>query len=68
MGRLDTSSGRQAYPAFILNLSCQLSDYDITFEATKTYVEFKVVSSISLDVFIIDNSSVYLLHLTHTHG
>lgn len=41
--KLDTSLGRRAYPAFILNLSCQLSEYDITFEATKTYVEFKVL-------------------------
>ena len=40
--RLDTSLGRRAYPAFVLNLSCQLSEYDISFESTKTYVEFKV--------------------------
>lgn len=29
------------YPAFFLDLSCPLSSYDITFEATKTSVEFK---------------------------
>ncbi|XP_024392916.1 DNA mismatch repair protein MLH3 isoform X3 [Physcomitrium patens] len=39
--KLDTSLGKAAYPAFVLNLSCELSEYDITFEATKTYVEFK---------------------------
>lgn len=45
--KVDTSLRRRAYPAFVLNLSCQLSDYDITFEATKTYVEFKVLPQFS---------------------
>ncbi|XP_057993502.1 DNA mismatch repair protein MLH3 isoform X2 [Hevea brasiliensis] len=31
----------QAYPAYILNLSCPLALYDLTFEPSKTYVEFK---------------------------
>ncbi|KAG0629472.1 hypothetical protein M758_1G106400 [Ceratodon purpureus] len=44
--KVDTSLRRRAYPAFVLNLSCQLSDYDITFEATKTYVEFKDWTSV----------------------
>ncbi|KAK0604478.1 hypothetical protein LWI29_015995 [Acer saccharum] len=31
----------QAYPAYILNLSCPRSLYDLTFEPSKTYVVFK---------------------------
>ncbi|KAK2657642.1 hypothetical protein Ddye_010694 [Dipteronia dyeriana] len=31
----------QAYPAYILNLSCPQSLYDLTFEPSKTYVVFK---------------------------
>ncbi|KAL5538811.1 hypothetical protein UlMin_045599 [Ulmus minor] len=31
----------QAYPAFILNISCPRSFYDLTFEPSKTYVVFK---------------------------
>lgn len=69
MEKLDTSSSKKAYPAFVLNLSCQLSEYDITFEATKTYVEFKVVSSISLDVFIaVLHCVVSLFHLSRSHS
>ncbi|CAM6127895.1 unnamed protein product [Calypogeia fissa] len=34
-------SGRHLRPAFVLNLTCPFSDYDITFEAAKTLVEFK---------------------------
>ncbi|XP_059437767.1 DNA mismatch repair protein MLH3 isoform X3 [Corylus avellana] len=34
-------SRSQAYPAYILNLSCPRSLYDLTFEPSKTYVEFK---------------------------
>lgn len=45
--KVGTSLGRRRYPAFVLNLSCQPSDYDITFEATKTYVEFKVLPQFS---------------------
>lgn len=33
----------QTYPAFILNISCPRSFYDLTFEPSKTYVEFKVI-------------------------
>lgn len=29
-------------PSYILNLDCPCSEYDITFEPTKSYVEFKV--------------------------
>ncbi|KAJ7953230.1 DNA mismatch repair protein MLH3 [Quillaja saponaria] len=36
----------QAYPAFVLNLSCPRSLYDLTFEPSKTYVEFKAWTSI----------------------
>eukprot|EP00897_Mesotaenium_endlicherianum_P010818 jgi/Mesen1/9765/ME000007S09832 len=36
-----TGAIKVAHPAFVLNLSCPLSQYDITFEASKTYVEFK---------------------------
>jgi DNA mismatch repair ATPase MutL len=39
--RSGRASGRQAYPAFVLNLRCQFSEYDITFEVSKTIVEFK---------------------------
>jgi DNA mismatch repair ATPase MutL len=35
-------ASKQGFPAFVLDLSCSLSCYDITFEATKTSVEFKV--------------------------
>ncbi|PON82743.1 DNA mismatch repair protein [Trema orientale] len=31
----------QTFPAFILNISCPQSFYDLTFEPSKTYVEFK---------------------------
>lgn len=48
--KMVTSSNKKAYPAFVLNLSCPLSEYDITFEATKTYVEFKVVSAVPVVV------------------
>ncbi|XP_075655898.1 DNA mismatch repair protein MLH3 [Castanea sativa] len=34
-------SRSQAYPAYILNLICPRSLYDLTFEPSKTYVEFK---------------------------
>ncbi|XP_048334561.2 DNA mismatch repair protein MLH3 [Ziziphus jujuba] len=34
-------SRSQAYPAFILNICCPRSFYDLTFEPSKTYVEFK---------------------------
>lgn len=34
-------SRSQAYPAYILNLCCPQSLYDLTFEPSKTYVEFK---------------------------
>lgn len=40
---MDICTGRQTYPAYVLNLSCPPSKYDITFESTKTYVEFEVV-------------------------
>ncbi|KAM0949892.1 putative ribosomal protein S5 domain 2-type [Dioscorea sansibarensis] len=31
----------QAYPAYILNISCPISMYDLTFEPSKTILEFK---------------------------
>ncbi|KAI5079106.1 hypothetical protein GOP47_0006777 [Adiantum capillus-veneris] len=37
---------KQALPMFLINLHCPLSTYDITFEATKTSVEFKDWKSI----------------------
>ncbi|KAH9315601.1 hypothetical protein KI387_024228, partial [Taxus chinensis] len=35
------STERHLYPAYVLNLSCPFSSYDITYEVTKTMVEFK---------------------------
>lgn len=35
------SCERHSYPAYILNLSCPHSSYDITYELSKTMVEFK---------------------------
>ena len=32
----------QAFAAYVLNLSCPRIFYDLTFEPSKTYVEFKV--------------------------
>lgn len=32
----------QSYPVYMLNLHCPLSSYDLTFEPSKTVVEFKV--------------------------
>jgi hypothetical protein len=65
--KVDMSLGRRAYPAFVLNLSCRPSDYDISFEATKTYVEFKVLLRFSLHVSslcrIVVNSGVCELHV-----
>lgn len=46
--RSGRASGRQAYPAFVLNLRCQFSEYDITFEVSKTIVEFKVCQNACL--------------------
>lgn len=50
--RGDTTSGRHLCPAFVLNMTCALSDYDITFEPSKTLVEFKVGSAILLQFSI----------------
>ncbi|XP_065856516.1 DNA mismatch repair protein MLH3 isoform X2 [Euphorbia lathyris] len=36
-----TRSKPQACPAYVLNISCPRSLYDLTFEPSKTYVEFK---------------------------
>ena len=32
----------KAFTAYVLNLSCPQTFYDLTFESSKTYVEFKV--------------------------
>lgn len=49
-GWMPSAPSKQVLPAFLLDLSCPLSYYDITFEATKTLVEFKDWSSILLFV------------------
>ncbi|OAE24388.1 hypothetical protein AXG93_4343s1580 [Marchantia polymorpha subsp. ruderalis] len=40
-GKQDGIGDKHLFPAFVLNLICPLSEYDITFEASKTLVEFK---------------------------
>ncbi|KAH7431260.1 hypothetical protein KP509_08G039800 [Ceratopteris richardii] len=40
------ATAKQVYPMYLINLHCPLSTYDITFEATKTAVEFKDWKSI----------------------
>ncbi|KAL2634380.1 hypothetical protein R1flu_005859 [Riccia fluitans] len=40
-GKQNGNSERNLLPVFLLNLTCPLSEYDITFEASKTMVEFK---------------------------
>ena len=41
-----SSARKQMHPAFVLDLTCPLSEYDITFEASKTIVEFNVRGSL----------------------
>ncbi|KAJ7547771.1 hypothetical protein O6H91_08G103600 [Diphasiastrum complanatum] len=36
-----TASRGTFFPAYVLNLGCRFSEYDISFESTKAYVEFK---------------------------
>jgi hypothetical protein len=38
----DVGSSRQLFPEFILQMTCPYSDYDVTFESSKTLIEFKV--------------------------
>lgn len=38
----DKRSRPHAYPAYLLKLECPHSLYDMNFEPSKTYVEFKV--------------------------
>ncbi|KAG6557245.1 hypothetical protein Mapa_001172 [Marchantia paleacea] len=40
-GKQDGIGDKHLFPVFVLNLICPLSEYDITFEASKTLVEFK---------------------------
>ena len=56
-------SRSQAYPAYILNLICPRSLYDLTFEPSKTYVEFKVIHFLvwSTDLHLISNWSCEFL-------
>lgn len=39
-------SKSQVVPSYIINISCPPSFYDLTFEPSKTYVEFKVICSL----------------------
>eukprot|EP00250_Pteridium_aquilinum_P024621 c29344_g1_i1 orf=128-2314(+) len=47
---MSSAASKHVYPMFLLNLQCPLSWYDITFEATKTSVEFKDWKSMLLFV------------------
>lgn len=55
-------SRSQAYPVYILNLLCPRSLYDLTFEPSKTSVQFKVVSL----AFLIFNLTYVMLVILHT--
>lgn len=47
LSRNEKRSRLQTYPTFVLNLSCPRSLYDITFEPSKNFVEFRVTISTS---------------------
>jgi hypothetical protein len=49
---MDICTWRQAYPAYVLNLSCPPSKYDITFKSAKTYVKFEAVFPSTTHIFI----------------
>lgn len=37
------------FPSYIMNIICPSSFYDLTFEPSKTYVEFKVILSLIMN-------------------
>lgn len=59
-GKQDGIGDKHLFPAFVLNLICPLSEYDITFEASKTLVEFKVNHPTKTGVI-----AIYYLQLNH---
>lgn len=49
----------EVYPAYLLNLCCPRSSYDLHFEPSQTIVEFKVIHY----TFMLFNSLLFLVKL-----